>query len=117
LLTLPAREHASNTVGAGARQPAPRSRRPACRTRHISHSGHATFVGRVAQGISALGSHRTVRNSLPLHGSYHPGYTGNMVQAQWAKNRGYCLVTLCHAALALRYLLSRLYFLRIHRIR
>jgi integrase/recombinase XerC len=74
-------------------------------------------IGRVAQGISALGSHRTVRNSLPLHGSYHPGYTGNTVQAQWAKNRGYCLVILCHAALALRYLLSRLYFLRIHRIR
>jgi hypothetical protein len=74
-------------------------------------------IGRVAQGISALGSHRTVRNSLPLHGSYHPGYTGNTVQAQWAKNRGYCLVILCHAALALRYLLSRLYFFRIHRIR
>ena len=74
-------------------------------------------VGRVAQGISALGSHGTVRNSLPLHGSYHPGYTGNTVQAQWAKNRGYCLVILCHAALALRYLLSRLYFWRIQRIR
>jgi hypothetical protein len=27
------------------------------------------------------------------------------------------LVILCHAALALRYLLSRLYFFRIHRIR
>ncbi len=33
-------------------------------------------IGRVAQGISALGSHRTVRDSLPLHGSYHPGYGG-----------------------------------------
>jgi hypothetical protein len=74
-------------------------------------------VGRVAQGISALGSHGTVRNSLPLHGSYHPGYTGNMIQAQWAKSKGYCLVILCHAVLALRYLLSRLYFLRIQRIR
>ena len=85
--------------------------------RHYPLRAAKSRVGRVAQGISALGSHRTVRNSLPLHGSYHPGYTGNTVQAQWAKNRGYCLVILCHAALALRYLLSRLYFLRIHRIR
>jgi len=74
-------------------------------------------IGRVAQGISALGSHRTVRNSLPLHGSYHPGYTGKAVHAQWAKSRGYCLVILCHAAWAFRYALSRLYFLRIQRIR
>ena len=42
----------------------------------------ASGIGRVARGISAPSSHRTVRNSLPLHGSYHPGYTGKAFQAQ-----------------------------------
>ncbi len=56
-------------------------------TAHMLRHTHATElkmgrVGRVAQGISALGSHRTVRNSLPLHGSYHPGYTGKVFHAQ-----------------------------------
>jgi hypothetical protein len=125
-LALPRKASAASSlhpIQAGREVPGHRSR-VASREAEGAVKPHAAMQaarlpsdGRVAQGISARGSHGTVRNSLPLHGSYHPGYTGNTVQAQWAKNRGYCLVILCHAALALRYLLSRLYFLRIQRIR
>jgi hypothetical protein len=55
--------------------------------------------GRVAGGVSPSGSHRTVRNSLPLHGSCRPGHqTGGIevTQAQWAKNLGRNLTACSH---------------------
>jgi hypothetical protein len=58
----------------------------------LSEAHHLTAVGdlcvpktygRVARGISAPGSHRSVRNSLPLHGSCRPGHlTAGFTQAQ-----------------------------------
>jgi Dienelactone hydrolase family len=56
---------------------------------HLSHRGQLRYprplpeerpgpfeqiLGRVARGISAPGPHRSVRNSLPLHGSCHPDH-------------------------------------------
>jgi hypothetical protein len=47
-----------------------------------------------------MGSHRSVRNRLPLHGSCHPGHQEWGTQAQWAKSLGYWAVTRSQQALA-----------------
>jgi hypothetical protein len=73
---------------------------------------------RVAGGISAPGSHGTVRNNLSLHGSCRSGHQTagiQVTQAQWAKNRGRCRTALFHASCALRRPRSRLCFLRSQR--
>ncbi|PWU50081.1 carbonate dehydratase [Micromonospora sp. S4605] len=68
-------------------------------------------------GISPPGSHRTVRNSLPLHGSCHPDHQKRGVHAQWAKSLGYWRVMRCQHCWAFLNGRSRLYFLRIQRTR
>src|SRR3954468_22674771 len=48
-------------------------------------------ISRVARGVSAPGSHRTVRKPLDLYGSYRSGHqtAGSVLtQTQWAKNLG-----------------------------
>ena len=73
---------------------------------------------RVAGGISAPGSHGTVRNNLSLHGSCRSGHQTagiQVTQAQWAKKRGRCRTALFHASCALRRPRSRLCFLRSQR--
>ena len=72
---------------------------------------------RVAGGISAPGSHRTVRNSLPLHGSYHPVGWNLRVHAQCTNRSGSRCVTPFHHALRRLNPRSRLYFFRAQRIR
>jgi hypothetical protein len=75
---------------------------------------------RVAGGISAPGSHGTVRNDLSLYGSCRPGHqTAGTVftQAQWAKNRGLVVTALVQASCAFFRPRSRLCFLRSQRIR
>ncbi|HKS45046.1 MAG TPA: hypothetical protein VJT49_07985 [Amycolatopsis sp.] len=69
------------------------------------------------RGISPLGSHRSGRNSLPLPGSCHPDRQAVWTHAQWAKSLGYWRVMRCQHARALWKGRSRLYFLRIQRIR
>jgi transposase len=67
--------------------------------------GHRPACGagqcRVAGGISAPGSHGTVRNNLSLHGSCRSGHQRagiQVTQAQCAKNRGRCRTALFHAS-------------------
>jgi hypothetical protein len=75
---------------------------------------------RVAGGVAAPGSHRTVRNDLPLYGSCCPGHqTAGTVgtQAQWAKNWGLMVTALFHASCAFLRPRSRLCFLRSQRIK
>ena len=71
-------------------------------------------------GGGPSGSHRSVREPLGSYGSCHLDHqtAGTaVVQAQWAKNRGYCLVTRCHACWNWRRPWNRRYFLRTQRIR
>jgi hypothetical protein len=68
-------------------------------------------------GISPPGSHGTVRNSLPLHGSYHPGHQNEWTHFHCANSNGSREVTACHHALAFLNPCNRLYFLRAHRTR
>jgi hypothetical protein len=52
--------------------------------------GDSTYVRVVGWPgeVSPPGSHRTVRDSLPSHGSYHPVGRKSRVQDQWANPRG-----------------------------
>jgi hypothetical protein len=68
-------------------------------------------------GISPPGSHRSRRDSLPSPGSYHLVHQKAGTHAQWAKSRGYWQVMRFQHAWAFLKGRSRLYFLRIQRIR
>jgi hypothetical protein len=68
-------------------------------------------------GISPPGSHRSVRDSLPSHGSYHPGHQNEWTHRHCAKNSGSRCVTAFHQARAFLKVLSRLYFFRAQRTR
>jgi hypothetical protein len=68
-------------------------------------------------GVAPPGSHRSVRDGLPSHGSYHPVGKNWVVHRQCANSPGWCCTTLAHHALARLNLRSRLYFLRAHRTR
>jgi hypothetical protein len=77
-------------------------------------------TGRVAPGISARGSHRTVHNNLSLHGSCRSGHqtVGTVLtQIQWAKNLGRDFTTVSHCRWAFLRPRSLLYLSRDHRIR
>ena len=54
------------------------------RSRHPAEGHPVGWPG----GFSPPGSHRTVRDSLPSHGSYHPVGRKSRVQAHWANPRG-----------------------------
>jgi hypothetical protein len=85
----------------------------------LNHADASCPVG-WPEGVSPSGSHRSGRNSLPLPGSCHPGYQtagGVLIQAQWAKNRGYRWVTPIHAFCAFLRPRNRRYLLRTHRNR
>ena len=53
-------------------------------SRHPAESHPVGWPG----GIAPPGSHRTVRDSLPSHGSYHPVGRKSRVQTHWANPRG-----------------------------
>ena len=72
------------------------------------------------EGVAPSGSHRSVREPLDSYGSCHLDHqtAGTaVVQTQWAKNRGYWVVTRCHACWNSRRPWNRRYFLRTQRIR
>src|SRR5450759_3028663 len=76
--------------------------------------------GRVARGISAPGSRRSRRNSLPLPGSCHPDHQTDGTEgthSQCANRRGARLTIPRQHRKAFFFARSRLYFLRIHRTR
>jgi hypothetical protein len=68
-------------------------------------------------GISPPGSHRSRRDTLASPGSYHLDHQKPETHSQWAKNRGYWRVIRFQHAWAFLKGRSRLYFLRIQRIR
>jgi AI2M/AI1M-like, HNH endonuclease len=76
--------------------------------------------GRVARGISAPGSHRSRRNRLQLPGSCHPDHQtagADAVHFQCANIRGYRWTIPCQHRNAFVFARSRLYLLRIQRIK
>jgi hypothetical protein len=74
--------------------------------------------GRVARGISAPGSRRSVHNSLPLHGSCRPGHlVAGFTQAQCAKYRGRRAAASVSALAAFFQVRHFLYLFMIHRSR
>ena len=97
-------------VGAGRRNGAPRP------PRH----GSGGSGGRVARGISAPGSHRSRRNRLQLPGSCHPDHQtagADAVHFQCANIRGYRWTIPRQHRNAFVFARSRLYLLRIQRIK
>ena len=68
-------------------------------------------------GISPPGSHRSRRDTLASPGSYHLGHQEPETHSQWAKSRGCWRVIRFQHAWAFLKGRSRLYFLRIQRIR
>jgi hypothetical protein len=81
---------------------------------------HIQDTRRVAPGVAARGSHRTVRDSLPSYGSCCPGHQTGGIQVthrQWAKNRGLNRTAHCHSLSAFPNPRNRLNFFRSHRIR
>src|SRR5680860_1310990 len=74
--------------------------------------------GRVAGGISAPGSHRSVRDSLPSYGSCCPDHlVAGFAQAQCAKYRGWDAAAFLMEWIAFFHVLSFLYLFMIHRSR
>jgi len=74
--------------------------------------------GRVAGGIAAPGSHRSVRDSLPSYGSCCPDHLlAGFAQAQCAKYRGWDAAALLMDWIAFFQVLSFLYLFMIHRSR
>jgi hypothetical protein len=72
--------------------------------------------GRIAGGISPPGFHRSVRNSLPLHGSCRPGHlAAGFTQAQCAKYRGLAAAASASFLMAFLQVLCFLYFFMIQR--
>jgi hypothetical protein len=69
------------------------------------------------EGVAPSGSRRSRRDNRSSPGSCHPDHQELCPHAQWAKSRGYWLVTRCQQTAAFLMVRSRLYFLRIHRIR
>ena len=77
-------------------------------------------IGRVARGISAPGSHRSRRNSLRSPGSCHPDHQtagAEAVHSQCANIRGYRWTIPRQHRNAFFFARSRLYLLRIQRIK
>ena len=71
-------------------------------------------------GTSPPGSHRSVRKPLDLYGSCHPGLQDHWTEGthfQCANIRGYLPVIPCQHSRAFFLPRSRLYFLRIQRIK
>ena len=68
-------------------------------------------------GIAPPGSHRTVRDSLPSHGSYHPVGKNSFIHIQCANSRESRAVTPFHHTSARLKACNRLNFFRAHRIR
>ena len=71
-------------------------------------------------GTSPPGSHRSVRKPLDLYGSCHPGFQDHWTEGthfQCANIRGYLAVIPCQHSRAFFLPCSRLYFLRIQRIK
>ena len=86
---------------------------------HPRYPRHCEQVG-WPEGVAPSGSHRSVREPLDSYGSCHLDHqtAGTaVVQTQWAKNRGYWVVTRCHACWNSRRPWNRRYFLRTQRIR
>ena len=80
--------------------------------------GRTRRLGRVARGISAPGSHRSVRDSLPSYGSCRPGHlAAGFAQAQCAKYRGRFLAASARAWTAFFQVRSFLYLFMSHRSR
>jgi hypothetical protein len=83
---------------------------PLVACRFVSH-------GRVAGGVAPPGPHRSVRDSLPSHGSCHLDHQNEQTHAQWAKVRDCWRVMRCQHAAALLRARSRLNLLRSQRTR
>ena len=87
------------------------------RALYLDRAGEVVTVG-WPRGISPLGSHRSVRNSLPLHGSCRSGHlTAGFAQAQCAKYRGFRATASRIAQPAFFQVRSLLYLFMIHRNR
>ena len=87
---------------------------------HPRHVSQALEQVGWPEGVAPSGSHRSVREPLDSYGSCHLDHqtAGTaVVQTQWAKNRGYWVVTRCHACWNSRRPWNRRYFLRTQRIR
>ncbi len=87
---------------------------------HARHGPQALEQVGWPEGVAPSGSHRSVREPLDSYGSCHLDHqtAGTaVVQTQWAKNRGYWVVTRCHACWNSRRPWNRRYFLRTQRIR
>ena len=87
---------------------------------HARHVPQALEQVGWPEGVAPSGSHRSVREPLDSYGSCHLDHqtAGTaVVQTQWAKNRGYWVVTRCHACWNSRRPWNRRYFLRTQRIR
>ncbi len=68
------------------------------------------------RGVSPRGAHRTVREPLDSHGSYHPAARGVTPAAHWENNFGSRLATVTNQRDALRFRpWNRLNFLAAHR--
>jgi hypothetical protein len=76
------------------------------------------FNGRIARGNLTPGFHRSVRNSLPLHGSCRPGHlAAGFTQAQCAKYCGFAAAASASFLMAFVQELCFLYLLMIQRSR
>ena len=93
------------------------------RHRHLGGAVRQYLTGRVGMavgwpgGVSPPGSHRTVRDSLPSHGSCHPDHQNVRIQAQCANRRGHRVVIASQNALTFLNPRSRRYFLESQRTR
>ena len=94
------------------------------RAQYLDYAGaivqFSELIGRVARGISAPGAHRSRRNRLQLPGSCHSDHQtagADAVHAQWANIRGYRWTIPRQHRKAFVFARSRLYLLRIQRIK
>jgi len=95
-----------------------RASRP-CQARHTANGKVNFAIALVGWpgGIAPPGSHGTVRDSLPSHGSYHPVGKNSFIHIQCANSRESRTVTPFHHTSARLKACSRLNFFHAHRIR